>query len=138
MFPATSSPFTIGTWPDTYSQPSASTARANGRCCPPVPLPPSTPYRLIVISVPFRHGPSLNPRRLCARQKAPGAGSRRSIRGIRQHSVDPHAHDALCRPHRISKCRLVDDLLGIKENQISTIAFANHPPLCESKPLRRH
>src|ERR1700682_6127569 len=49
MLPAITSPLTIGTWPDTYSHPSASTARAKGRCCPPVPLPPSTPYRLILI-----------------------------------------------------------------------------------------
>src|ERR1035438_1579036 len=49
MLPPTTSPSTMGTWPDTYSQPSASTARAKGRCCPPVPLPPSTPCRLMLI-----------------------------------------------------------------------------------------
>src|SRR6516165_9209777 len=32
MPPGTISPLTIATWPETYSQPSASTARANGRC----------------------------------------------------------------------------------------------------------
>src|SRR4051812_1759485 len=47
MPPLTISPFSIGSWPETCSQPLASTARAKGRGWPPAPVPP-VPYRFIV------------------------------------------------------------------------------------------
>src|SRR5580698_5517923 len=147
MLPGTISPWTIATCPDTYSQPSASTARAKGRCWPPVPLPPSTPYRLMLMKcsllssgykLVFAGFRLLNPGCFAARQKAPCAILRSSLRGVGKNAADPDIGDPLGGANGIGECCRVDDCIWIEENQIGVVAVTYQTTLGKSESLRGH
>src|SRR5215217_1890902 len=94
--PSTISPPSIGTCPDTKSQPSAFTARAKGRCWPPVPVPPAAPYLSIVLTLPPWNGVSVvTSVDRASRQEPSSALPRRHLAAAGEDAVDPHGRDPL-------------------------------------------
>src|SRR6185312_764535 len=128
MPPSTTSPLTIGTCPETKSHPSAWTARENGRCWPPEPLPPSAPYRLIVTI-----GSSLlsSP----ARNESPGASAGRLPILVRQSAIHPDCLNACGLAHGIGIRSGVAHRCSVEQHQIGAVSLLHAPTALQSKAL---
>src|SRR4051794_30335346 len=137
MLPEINSPLAMGTCPETKSQPSASTARANGRCCPPVPAPPSAPYRFKLIQTPPDTGVLFILIAL-PRQKTPGAVSRAALTGVREHSVYPDPLYSNCRTCGMGECGSVGDSFSIEEHEIGIEALSYPSALRKAEFFCRH